>query len=135
PDGRNDQGRQSRGDRAGHRRTRLRQRGRDRRRPRRLRADRRQSVRLAHRRTGRTRRGVRRFRTAMKRSVVRASVTIAAVAAGACAGHSRYVAPAAPAPAGYKESANWKPAQPADTVLRGKWWELFGDADLNALEE
>jgi NodT family efflux transporter outer membrane factor (OMF) lipoprotein len=71
----------------------------------------------------------------MKRSVVHASVTIAAVAAGACAGHSRYAAPAAPAPAGYKESANWKPAQPADTVLRGKWWELFGDADLNALEE
>ncbi len=27
------------------------------------------------------------------------------------------------------------PAQPADAKLRGKWWEIFNDAELNALEE
>ena len=29
----------------------------------------------------------------------------------------------------------WKVGQPRDSVTRGKWWEIFGDADLNALEE
>jgi NodT family efflux transporter outer membrane factor (OMF) lipoprotein len=29
----------------------------------------------------------------------------------------------------------WKPSQPQDQVLRGKWWEVFGDPQLNALEE
>ena len=27
----------------------------------------------------------------------------------------------------------WFPAAPADTLDRGPWWELFGDAELNAL--
>ena len=29
----------------------------------------------------------------------------------------------------------WKAAQPNDAARRGKWWEVFGDPDLNALEE
>ena len=29
----------------------------------------------------------------------------------------------------------WKVAQPNDTALRGKWWELYGDTKLNELEE
>jgi NodT family efflux transporter outer membrane factor (OMF) lipoprotein len=32
-------------------------------------------------------------------------------------------------------SAGWKVAQPSDAQLHGKWWELFGDPKLNALEE
>lgn len=32
-------------------------------------------------------------------------------------------------------SADWKVAQPSDAQLHGKWWELFGDRKLNALEE
>jgi NodT family efflux transporter outer membrane factor (OMF) lipoprotein len=50
-------------------------------------------------------------------------------------------APPAPAPA-YKESptqlnetGDWTVAQPADAKLRGKWWEIFNDSELNALEE
>jgi NodT family efflux transporter outer membrane factor (OMF) lipoprotein len=35
---------------------------------------------------------------------------------------------------GYKENAAWKQADPQDAVLRGNWWELFGDAELNDLE-
>ncbi|MGD0906300.1 MAG: efflux transporter outer membrane subunit [Candidatus Acidiferrales bacterium] len=38
-------------------------------------------------------------------------------------------------PAAYKELDGWKVAQPQDTSLRGKWWEIFGDSQLNALEE
>jgi NodT family efflux transporter outer membrane factor (OMF) lipoprotein len=29
----------------------------------------------------------------------------------------------------------WKMATPSDGLLKGKWWELFGDPQLNALEE
>ena len=29
----------------------------------------------------------------------------------------------------------WKPATPSDGMLRGKWWEVFGDPKLNQLEE
>jgi NodT family efflux transporter outer membrane factor (OMF) lipoprotein len=38
-------------------------------------------------------------------------------------------------PAAYKELDGWKVAQPQDTSLRGKWWEAFGDPQLNSLEE
>jgi NodT family efflux transporter outer membrane factor (OMF) lipoprotein len=38
-------------------------------------------------------------------------------------------------PENFKETDNWKFAQPKDDVIRGKWWEIFNDAQLNALEE
>jgi NodT family efflux transporter outer membrane factor (OMF) lipoprotein len=38
-------------------------------------------------------------------------------------------------PDSFKEPGQWKPAQPSDQTLRGKWWEVFGDSRLNALEE
>src|SRR5258708_29764720 len=55
----------------------------------------------------------------------------------------KYKHPSAPVPQAFKEqppdsfkeSDGWKRAQPADQVLRGKWWELFGDSTLNELEE
>ena len=46
-----------------------------------------------------------------------------------------YVRPTAPASPAFKESEGWKPAQPSDDAPRGAWWEVFGDADLNALVE
>ncbi|HEY3928721.1 MAG TPA: efflux transporter outer membrane subunit [Candidatus Koribacter sp.] len=36
--------------------------------------------------------------------------------------------PGAPAPA-------WKPANPNDAMLKGKWWEIYNDSQLNQLEE
>jgi NodT family efflux transporter outer membrane factor (OMF) lipoprotein len=45
-------------------------------------------------------------------------------------------------PAVYKESPTqfqdtdgWKVAQPQDAMLHGKWWEIYNDPELNALEE
>ncbi len=45
-------------------------------------------------------------------------------------------------PANYKESTTqfhdtdgWKVAQPQDAMLHGKWWEIYNDPELNALEE
>ena len=40
-----------------------------------------------------------------------------------------------PGPEAFKEMAGWKTAQPGDQALRGKWWELFQDQQLNTLEE
>ena len=55
----------------------------------------------------------------------------------------KYHTPPAETPAAYKEltpddyknTEGWKVAQPKDDALRGKWWEIFGDPQLNALEE
>jgi NodT family efflux transporter outer membrane factor (OMF) lipoprotein len=52
-----------------------------------------------------------------------------------------YTRPSAPIAPAFKESSEWKQgdgwkvAQPNDTALRGKWWELYGDTKLNELEE
>ena len=32
-------------------------------------------------------------------------------------------------------AGEWNPSQPQDQVWRGSWWEVFGDPQLNALEE
>jgi NodT family efflux transporter outer membrane factor (OMF) lipoprotein len=38
-------------------------------------------------------------------------------------------------PDNFKETDNWKFAHPKDDVIRGNWWEIFNDPQLNALEE
>jgi len=38
-------------------------------------------------------------------------------------------------PQEYKEGTGWKIAQPGDDSVRGKWWEMYNDPTLNALEE
>jgi NodT family efflux transporter outer membrane factor (OMF) lipoprotein len=58
-----------------------------------------------------------------------------AVALGACAVGPNYVRPTAPTPAEFKESKGWKAAEPKDQLPRGKWWEVYGDKDLDALME
>jgi NodT family efflux transporter outer membrane factor (OMF) lipoprotein len=55
----------------------------------------------------------------------------------------KYVTPPVQTPAGYKEvtpekfkeTDTWKFAHPRDDAIRGKWWEMFNDSQLNALEE
>lgn len=47
----------------------------------------------------------------------------------------KYHTPAMQTPPAYKELGNWKTAQPNDQKLGGNWWEIFQDAQLNALEE
>jgi NodT family efflux transporter outer membrane factor (OMF) lipoprotein len=54
--------------------------------------------------------------------------------------YQRPTAPVPPAyketpPADWKETQGWKPAQPSEGVKRGKWWEIYNDPELNALEE
>jgi NodT family efflux transporter outer membrane factor (OMF) lipoprotein len=70
-------------------------------------------------------------------------VAILLAALSGCVVGPKYHAPAPPPPATvYKESPTqsndnqtWTVAQPSDAKLRGKWWEIFNDPELNALEE
>jgi NodT family efflux transporter outer membrane factor (OMF) lipoprotein len=79
---------------------------------------------------------------------VPASFTAAAIGFFALLGGCRvgppYHPPAPPAVTApnYKESTvnfqdadGWKVASPQDAMIKGNWWEVFGDPELNALEE
>jgi len=60
-----------------------------------------------------------------------------------CVVGPKYNRPTMQAPGAYKEVTpddlkkmdGWKVAQPQDSALHGKWWETFGDPQLNGLEE
>ncbi len=62
---------------------------------------------------------------------------------GGCSFAPQYQRPAVMTPTTYKELAPpspeatnlWKIVQPSDAVVRGKWWELFRNPELNTLEE
>src|ERR1019366_8675267 len=55
----------------------------------------------------------------------------------ACMIGPKYQRPATPAPPTFKEElpVGWKEAQPNDGALRGKWWTVYNDPRLNALED
>lgn len=38
-------------------------------------------------------------------------------------------------PVNFKDTQGWKVANPQEGMLRGKWWEVFKDPDLNAMED
>jgi NodT family efflux transporter outer membrane factor (OMF) lipoprotein len=78
----------------------------------------------------------------------RGKATAAAMGLGlltACDVGPKYVRPVAPVPTGFKEDSpaaygalppgTWQPARPQDAVLKGKWWEIFREPELDALEE
>ena len=60
-----------------------------------------------------------------------------------CVVGPKYVRPDVPAPPAFKElppptdagGATWKVAEPSDEAVRGQWWEMFGDPQLNSLEQ
>jgi NodT family efflux transporter outer membrane factor (OMF) lipoprotein len=53
-----------------------------------------------------------------------------------CTVGPQYVKPSAQVPAAFKEvGPDWKQAQPNDQVVRGKWWQIFNDPQLNGLED
>ena len=54
---------------------------------------------------------------------------------GGCTVGPNYVRPKAEVPTDYKENKDWKVAQPSDEAIKGKWWEVYQDTQLNSLEE
>src|ERR1700730_5961319 len=81
---------------------------------------------------------------------IRRQITLATAVAitftlvAGCVGPA-YVKPKVDTPTAFKEGSPaayigadpgaWQPAQPQDAALKGKWWEVFGEPELNALEE
>lgn len=80
----------------------------------------------------------------------RASLMVAAammLAATGCMVGPNYRRPSAPSAPAYKENAPgldpapgkaagpWQPAHPSDEAIRGEWWQMFADPQLNALED
>src|SRR5580704_13837395 len=77
----------------------------------------------------------------MRRSLLTAAGVALLLLSGCMVG-PKYVKPSAPpAPDLFKEASDWKEgdgwkiAKPEDALVRGKWWELYGDAKLNELED
>lgn len=78
------------------------------------------------------------------RGLFSAAALVFAFGLGGCRVGPRYHAPAPPqvTAANYKESTvnfqdqpGWKVANPSDAMLRGKWWEVFHEPELNGLED
>lgn len=77
------------------------------------------------------------------RSIPITTVAIAAAALAGCVVGPKYHTPTVQTPAQYKEVTpanakevgNWKVAQPSDQLMRGDWWTMFNDPELNKLED
>ena len=84
-------------------------------------------------------------RTKVLAACAAAGISLAGMFLGGCRVGPKYVAPMAMAPPAYKESSpaaysnaaagTWQPAQPQDAMIKGKWWEVFNEPELNALED
>jgi NodT family efflux transporter outer membrane factor (OMF) lipoprotein len=76
-------------------------------------------------------------------SIVVLLLMLLIVALEGCTVGPKYVKPGVPTsatfkeepPTSFKESSQWQPAHPGDQATRGNWWEIFGDPELNKLEE
>jgi NodT family efflux transporter outer membrane factor (OMF) lipoprotein len=97
--------------------------------------------------------GPRPLRSEFRDSAAKSSKLIGAACAAAvcisllsgCNVGPKYTPPNIPAPPAFKEAAPaaysaappgaWQPAQPQDAALKGKWWEMFNEPELNALED
>jgi NodT family efflux transporter outer membrane factor (OMF) lipoprotein len=74
-----------------------------------------------------------------------AALSAAAILTTGCHVGPKYVKPVTPPPPAFKESAPaaysnalpgaWAPAKPEDAQIKGKWWEIFNEPELNTLEE
>lgn len=86
-------------------------------------------------------------KTVPKGNLARQAAALLFAAAGAiglssCNVGPKYAKPTAPAPQAYKEAVpkefkegtGWRLADPKDDRIRGNWWELYGEPELNSLE-
>jgi len=80
---------------------------------------------------------------AVRLILTRIVVFLLALLLAGCMVGPRYAKPGVPTtptykeevPGSFNESGQWQRANPADQAGRGKWWEIFGDPELNTLEE
>ncbi len=77
----------------------------------------------------------------LRRCAPLGSILVVAMLAGCNVG-PKYIPPTTTAPPAYKESPvqsgegdGWAVAQPKDATDRGKWWKIYNDPELDALED
>lgn len=78
----------------------------------------------------------------MRPGIPMTAVIALALGSSACVVGPNYVKPSAPTPpafkeglpTAFKEAPGWSRGTPLDDMHRGKWWEVFNDEKLNALE-
>jgi NodT family efflux transporter outer membrane factor (OMF) lipoprotein len=87
------------------------------------------------------------MRQSLRMSAIHHATVLAAllcIGLSGCLVGPKYHAPTAPVPAAptykgasaeFQEGQGWKVASPHDEMLRGKWWEIFHESELNELEE
>ena len=81
-------------------------------------------------------------RTVLQPAAIVVMIGFALFATG-CSFAPKYATPSVPTPAAFKEltpaqakvTEGWKTAEPKDDAIRGKWWEIFGDTNLDALAD
>jgi NodT family efflux transporter outer membrane factor (OMF) lipoprotein len=83
--------------------------------------------------------------TTSPKTCLAAALAAAAILTTGCHVGPKYVKPVTPPPPAFKESAppsysnalpgTWEPAKPEDAKIKGKWWEIFNEPELNTLEE
>lgn len=69
------------------------------------------------------------------RSAAAPAVLAALLTLGGCAVGPDYRRPDAPMVQAWKTEPGWQAGNPRDGELKGAWWEIFGDTQLNALQE
>ncbi len=62
-------------------------------------------------------------------------IVVAALGVTGCNLAPRYEKPSVDAPPAYKEYPGWRLSNPQDSIPAGSWWKMFGDAELDGLEE
>ncbi|HEY4079745.1 MAG TPA: efflux transporter outer membrane subunit [Burkholderiaceae bacterium] len=67
--------------------------------------------------------------------LVQLTPLVLALALGACSMAPTLKLPEVPMAASFKEAAPWVAGKPADAIARDAWWTLYGDADLDDLQQ
>jgi NodT family efflux transporter outer membrane factor (OMF) lipoprotein len=79
----------------------------------------------------------------MPRQATAALAMLVLIGTAGCVVGPRYVKPGVEVPSAYRETAaqtapdgtQWSTAKPQDATPRGQWWEIYGEPELNDLEE
>ena len=74
-----------------------------------------------------------RGRSRPARALPASAIALALLLGGCGAAGPDYVRPDTAAPAAWHTEPGWQPGQPRDSELKGDWWTLFGDPELNRL--
>ena len=77
------------------------------------------------------------YRRSTDSNAVQLTVAGSILLLSGCMVGPKYVQPTVqPPPPAFKETpSNWSQASPQDQLPKGKWWEIYGDPQLNSLEE